>query len=183
MKYILNLVGFSCVDDFLGTYHSLFSTIFAFSLTFGTVTGIVETYSGISFMLWVFMLGGTVTDLVIGVIANVKFQNQEFETSKFMRGVFKAFVLFAIIFVTHSFKMGIVDSKIEPEILKTPFIYLVATIHYSFIMLIGLYILLSIVENLAKMNFEVAVSLTKILKVKIKKIENLNEDENNTENP
>lgn len=179
ITYILELVGFDSVNDFLGTYHPLFASIFAISITFGGIVGFFELYSGISFLLWIFMIVGTIGDLTFGVIANLFYLNQEFESKKFIRGIFKAFVLFAVIFITNIFKLGIEHSAIKPEILKDPFIYIIATIHYSFVLLIGIYILLSIAENLAKMEIPVAISLTKILKVKIKRIENLERDEEN----
>ena len=51
----------------------------------------------------------------------------------------------------------------------------VATIHYSFVLTIGIFILLSIAENMAKMEIRAAVTFTKILNMKIKKIEKLND--------
>ncbi|MPS66831.1 phage holin family protein [Chryseobacterium sp.] len=180
INYILELAGFDNINDFLGTYHVLFPSILSISISFGATVGFLETYSGISLLLWVFMIGGTVADLLIGVYANLYYLKQEFDTTKFTRGLFKGFILFVIIFITNTFKMGIEDSAIKPEILKDPIIYITATIHYVFVTLIGLYILLSLAENLAKMQISVAVSLTKILKVKIKKIENLNENESDT---
>lgn len=179
INYILELAGFENINDFLGTYHVLFPSILGISISFGAGVGFLETYSGVSFLLWVFMIAGTIADLIFGVYANLYYLHHEFETKKFMRGVFKAFILFAVIFITNIFKMGIENSAIKPEFLKEPFIYLTATIHYSFVLLIGIYILLSIAENLAKMEIPVAISLTKILKVKIKKIENLEKDEEN----
>lgn len=182
INYILELAGFHGVNDFLGTFYPLFSTVFAFSISLGSIIGFFELYSGLSIMLWCFFIMGTIADLVFGVIANLVFEKQEFETTKFMRGVFKAFVLFVVIFLTNMFKLGIENSEVKPEILKDLLIYTTATIHYSFVSLIGLYILLSIAENLAKMKIGVAVSLMKVLKVRIKKIENLKDDETDINN-
>lgn len=180
IKYILGLAGFESTNDFLGTYHPFYPNLLAVSLSFGAAVGFLETYSGVSLLLWVFMICGTIADLGFGVYANLYYLKHEFETTKFMRGVFKAFVLFAVIFITNIFNMGIEDSNIRPEILKEPFKYLTATIHYSFVLLIGVYILLSIAENLAKMEIPVAISLTKMLKMKIKKIENFENNEEST---
>lgn len=179
INYILHLAGFENANDFLGSYHYHFANIFTISITIGSLIGFVETYSGVSFLLWIFMILGTVADLIIGVIANLFYLNHPFETKKFMRGIFKAFVLFVIIFITNLLKIGIEYSKISPEAIKTIFTYITATIHYSFVLLIGLYILLSIVENLAKMKIRVAISLASILKMKIKSIENFNQNEKN----
>jgi len=172
---LLQIMGFDGIPDFFGKYYPLLSGVFSFSLTFGAVTGAIEAHSGISFILWVFFAASTIFDLGFGTYVNVVFLKQEFDSTKFFRGFFKAFVMFAIIFLTNTFKKGLVESNIEPEFLETTLIYITATMHYSFVSAIGFFILLSINENGAKYNIPACVSLVKILNMKIKKIEELNE--------
>lgn len=178
ITYILKLAGFQDTHDFWGTYYPLFASVATISISIGSVVGFFELYSGLSIMMWVFMVLGVIVDLAFGIIANLYYLNQKFDTTRFIRGIFKASVLFVVIFLTNIFKLGIEGSNIKPEILKDPFIYITATIHYSFVLLLGIYVLLSIAENMAKMEIAVAISLTKMLKVKIKKIENITNDEN-----
>ena len=79
-----------------------------------------------------------------------------------------------LIFLTNTFKVGIYTSAIYPEYLKEIAIYATSTIHYTSVLLIGIYILL-VAENGAKIGIPFCVSLVRLLKVKIKKFEN---DEN-----
>ena len=64
---------------------------------------------------------------------------------------------------------------------------MVATIHYSFVMLISLYLLTGISENGAKVGIPVFESVTRMLKIKINRVEKMGEqyigniDENSTE--
>lgn len=181
INYILQLMGFLSVEDFFGKYHPLFGSIFASSLTLGIFSGFIETHSGISMLLWVFFAAGTVVDLLVGLYANLVYLDGKFESDRFFRGIFKPFVMFSVIFLTNTFKRGLETSAITPEWIKDMAVGTVATIHYSFVLTIGIFILLSIAENMAKMEIRAAVTLTKILNMKIKKIEKLN-DENDINN-
>lgn len=175
---ILNTMGFTGIEDFFGNYYPFLGVIFASSLTAGAVTGAIEAHSGISILLWVFFAAATIFDLIFGTCVNLLYLNQKFESVKFFRGIFKPFVMFVVIFLTNTFKHGLVDSHISPEFLASTLIYVAATIHYSFVATIGIYTLLSIAENAAKIGISPAVTLVKILNVKIKKIENLNDQDN-----
>ena len=168
-------MGFDGISDFFGKYYPLLSSVFSVSLTFGTITGAIEAYSGISIMLWVFFAAATFFDLVFGTWVNVIYLRQEFDSTKFFRGIFKPFVMFVVIFLTNTFKEGLESTDIEPEFLDKTLLYITATMHYSFIATIGIFTLLSIAENAAKIGIPSAVTLVKILNMKIKKIEDLNE--------
>lgn len=172
---LLQIMGFDGIPDFFGKYYPLLSGVFSFSLTFGAVTGAIEAHSGISILLWVFFAASTIFDLCFGTYVNVGFLKQEFDSTKFFRGIFKPFVMFVVIFLTNTFKKGLLDSNIDPEFLETTLIYITATMHYSFVATIGVFTLLSIAENAAKYGIPTAVTLVKILNMKIKKIEELNE--------
>lgn len=176
INYLLQLMGFLDVGDFFGKYHPLFGSIFASSLTFGIFSGFIETHSGISVLLWIFFAAGTVFDLLVGLYANLIYLDGKFESDRFFRGIFKPFVMFTVIFLTNQFKRGLEASHIAPEWIKDMVVGTVATIHYSFVLTIGIFILLSIAENMAKMEIKAAVTLTKILNMKIKKIEKLNDE-------
>ncbi|MGC5744375.1 phage holin family protein [Chryseobacterium sp. NFX27] len=181
INYILKLMGFLNVSDFLGKYHPLFGGVFASSLTFGIITGFIETHSGISILLWIFFAAGTLFDLLVGLYTNLIYLKLKFESDRFFRGIFKPFVMFVVIFLTNTFKRGLENSHIKPELLEDLAVYMTATIHYSFVITIGVFILLSIAENMAKMDIRAAVTLTKILNMKIKKLEKFN-DENDIDN-
>ena len=164
------------VPDFFGKFYPLLGSVFSISLTFGMFSGLIETHSGISILLWVFFIGGTILDLLIGIYTNIFYLKNQFETDRFFRGIFKAFIMFLVVFLTNTFKRGIEDTNITPEILQNVAIYIIATIHYSFVLVIGVFILLSIAENMAKMGIRAAVILVNILNMKIKKIEKFNDE-------
>ncbi len=172
---LLQIMGFEGIPDFFGKYYPLLSGVFSFSLAFGAVTGAIEAHSGISILLWVFFAASTIFDLGFGTYVNVGYLRQEFDSTKFFRGLFKAFVMFSVIFLTNTFKKGLLASNIEPEFLESTLVYITATMHYSFVATIGFFILLSINENGAKYDIKACVTLVKILNMKIKKIEDLNE--------
>ena len=181
LNYILQMMGFLCISDFFGKYHLLVGNIFVGSLTFGLFTGFIETHSGISILLWVFFAVGTLADLLVGLYANLIYLGGKFESDRFFRGIFKPFVMFTVIFLTNTFKRGLENSNIKPEFIEDMAVYMTATIHYSFFFFFGIFILLSIAENMAKMGIRPALSLVKILNMKIKKIEKFN-DENDIDN-
>ena len=172
---ILHTMGFNSVPDFFGKYYPLLNSIFSFSITFGAVTGAIETHSGISILLWIFFAASTIFDLLFGTYVNTIFFKHQFDSTKFFRGIFKPFVMFSVIFLTNTFKKGLLQSNIEPEFLKTSFIYISSTMHYSFVMVIGIYTILSIAENGAKIGIKACIILVNILNIKIKKIEQINE--------
>ena len=176
INYILETMGFESISDFIGNFSPLFIPILALTIPIASILGFIETYSGISIMFWVFMIFGAVIDLLLGVIANVFYLKQEFETQKFMRGIFKAFVLYVVVFLTNTFKMGIEHTEVRPEILEPLMYNTISTLHYTFVLLMGVFILFSIAENMAKMEIPVAKSFVKILSIKIKKLENGNKD-------
>lgn len=173
LNYILNLAGFSGVNDYLGTFSFLLKPLAILSVTSASLVGFVETYSGVSFMLWVFLIFGTFFDLGLGWYANVSYLNQPFESHKFWRGLMKSFVTVCFIFLTNFLKLGVFDSEISLGWYKETLVFLSSIIHYSVVFLIGLYLLLGIAENLAKMEVSVAKSIVKILKMRINSIEDV----------
>lgn len=114
----------------------------------------------------------SIFDIGLGFYANVIFLGNEYNSKRMFRGIFKAFVLMVMIFLTNTFKLGISESNITPEYVETMSVYATATIHYSTVLLIGMYILLGIAENGAKIKIPVFVSIVRVLRVKINKIEN-----------
>ncbi len=169
---ILKYAGFSDLNDLLGTFAPLKNQVLGTSLTLGGFAAFIESFSGISFMLWVFLAASSIVDLFFGLIVNVFFLKQEYESSKFFRGVFKAGMMFIMIYLTNTFRVGIEESVIKPEYMKATSIYITNTIHYAAVLIIGLYILLGIAENGAKLKIPVFVSLVFFLRIKIKNIEN-----------
>jgi len=174
VNYLLTLAGFEGINDYLGTFALFFKPLFFFSITTASVVVFIETYSGISFMLWVFLALGTLFDLALGWYTNVFYLKLYFETVKFYRGVFKSFISIAFIFLTNVMKIGIYESAIEPDYLKNTIMYVSATIHYSITFIIGLYLLLGIAENGAKMKIRFCESIIKIVRMQIKDTENMN---------
>lgn len=172
---LLHTMGFDGIPDFFGKYYHLLWSVFSVSLTFGSITGAIETHSGISILLWVFFAAATIFDFTFGTYVNVGYLKQDFDSTKFFRGIFKPFVMFVIIFLTNTFKDGLETSDIEPEFLDSTLRYITATMHYSFVATIGVFTLLSIAENGAKIGIPACVTLVRILNMKIKKIEDLNE--------
>lgn len=170
-NYLLQTMGFENFQDMLGTFSPYFSKILTLSIYLGSIIGFIETYTGISFLLWVFLCLASAFDIMLGLYANVVFLKMPLETKRMFRGMFKAFVLMCIIFLTNTFKIGIEDSNITPEFVQTSSIFIIATLHYSSVLLIGLYYLLGIAENGAKIEIPFCVSLVKILKMRINKLE------------
>lgn len=179
LNYIFSLAGFNDINDYLGTYSMLVKPLFYFSVSSASLVGFIETYSGISFMLWVFLALGTIFDLAIGWYTNVYYLNTHFETRKFFRGILKSFITLSFIFLTNSLKVGVTSSEIHPEFLETTIIFISALIHYTIVFLIGLYLLLGIAENCAKMGIPVAKSIVKILKMKINSVEEIGGNKKN----
>jgi len=175
LNYILQAAGFENLQDMLGIFSPYFPKILVLSIYMGSSIGIIETYTGISLMLWLFITAASIFDLGLGLYANVVYMGNPYESKKMFRGIFKAFVLMTLIFLTNTFKVGIDTSAIYPEYLKTMAIYATSTIHYTSVLLIGIYILLGVAENGAKIEIPFCVSLVRLLKIKIKKLEN---DEN-----
>lgn len=171
INYILEAAGFENFNDMLGIFAPYFSKLLVASLYAGSLAGFIEAYTGISVMLWVFIVSASIFDLGLGVYANIIYLGKEYSSKRMFRGIFKAFVLMIIIFLTNTFKVGIESSQISPEYLETLTRYTTATIHYSSVLLIGLYILLGIAENGAKIEIPFCVSLVRILKVRINNIE------------
>lgn len=168
----LDMMGFNNFQDFLGI--SLNPKILGvISLSFGTAGAFIEAWTGISLYLWLFLTLASIFDIAFGVYANIIILNNEFVSKRFFRGIFKSFVVLFIIVITNSLHLGVQHSNINPEFLKTTFQYIAATIHYSFVMLIALYLLAGISENGAKIDIPVFKSLSKIIKLKITKVEDL----------
>lgn len=177
MKYLLQALGFSDFNDLLGTFYFLFPKLLSFSLYTSAIVGFIEAYTGISFMFWLFMLLASIFDLALGFYANVIVLKNPVESAKAFRGIVKMFILMTIVFLTNTFKVGVETSIITPKVIHDFAIYAVDTIHYTSVLLIGLYILLGIAENGAKVEIAFCVSLVKILKMRINNIENKNNDE------
>lgn len=182
----LDMMGFENTQDFLGI--SLNPKILGLvSISFGTIAGLVEAWTGISMYLWMFLTLASIFDILFGVYANVMVLRNDFVSKRFFRGVFKSFVVLFIIIITNSLNLGVKHSNINPDFLKVTFEYMAATIHYSFVMLISLYLLTGISENGAKVGIPVFESVTRMLKIKINRVEKMGEqyigniDENSTE--
>lgn len=172
MRKILEIVGFKDLQDVFGTFYTLLPSIATLSLISSSILGFIETYSGISIILWVFFAFAAFLDLIVGFYANIVYLKRPYESTKMFRGILKAFILFAIIFLTNTFKLGVETSVINPEIIKDGAVYATASLHYFSVILIGLYVLLGIAENGAKLEIRFFETMVKILNVKIKNIEN-----------
>lgn len=174
----LDLMGFNNLQDFIGI-STQFKLMSILSLTFSVagflagLTTIIETWAGISILLWLFLTLGAITDIGFGFVVNVFFLKYAFCTRRFFRGVFKAFVTLFLILLTNTLKRGVETSVIDIAALKVTFEYLVSFIHYIVVLLIALYQMAGIAENGAKINIRICVFLSKIMKIKIKDIENL----------
>lgn len=173
INQFLNLAGFKDASDYLGTFSSFVKPIALASFSIAGIVGFIETYSGISFLLWVFLVVGSFFDLFLGWYTNVFFLKQDFETSKFFRGIMKSFVTVSFIFLTNLLKIGILDSEVSIEWYKATIIFIASVIHYTSVFLIGMYLLLGVAENLAKLDVAPAKSFVKILKMRINYVEEI----------
>lgn len=172
----LDMMGFDNYQDLIGiatTPKPIATTIVLF---LGGLGGLIETWTGISLYFWLFLTLSSIFDIAFGVYANVVILKAPFESRKFFRGIFKSYIVLFIILITNSLDLGVRHSNIQPEYLKTTFQYMASTIHYSFVMLISLYLLIGISENGAKINMPIFKSLTKILKIRINKVENIGDE-------
>lgn len=172
----LDMMGFHGFQDFLG-FNINPKMLGLLTISFGSLGGMIETWTGISMYLWLFLTLGSIFDICFGIYANIIVLGNEFESKRFFRGIFKSFVVLFIIVITNMLNLGVKDSDINPEALKTVFEYLAASIHYSFVMLIALYLLTGISENGAKIEIPVFKSLSKILKIRISKVEDIGSGE------
>lgn len=169
------MMGFDNYHDFISfSYSPKFVGLFSIGL--GTIGSLVELWTGISLYLWLFLTMASIFDIAFGVYANVVVLNQLFNSKRFFRGVFKSFIVLFIIVITNNLNLGVRYSKIEPEFLRVFFEGVVGTIHYSFVMLISLYLLTGISENGDKIQIPVFQSLTRMLKMKIRKVERFGDD-------
>lgn len=173
LTQILNLAGFTDTQDYFGNYYYALKPLFTASLYAGSFIGFIEAYSGISFMFWLFLCLGTLFDIAFGTYANLIHLEKPFETEKFFRGLFKSFVVLLMIFLTNFLKLGVETSAITPEFLKVSAIYMVATLHYSVVFLISLYLLLGVSENGEKVGIQACASINKLVRMRIKKIEEI----------
>lgn len=171
----LDMMGFDNTQDFIGLVPN-FKLMSMLTISFGSIVAFVEAWTGISVMLWVFLTLASIFDIIFGIYANIIILGNDFVSKKFFRGIFKSFIVLFIIVITNSLHLGVSYSNINPDFLKVTFEYMSATIHYSFVMLISLYLLSGISENGAKIDIPVFVSLSRMLKLKIKKVENIGED-------
>lgn len=167
LNYILSLAGFTDINDFLGNHAYLFKPLLFISVTTGGVISFVETYSGIPIMLWVFLILGNIFDLGLGWYTNVIILKQPFESDKFFRGIMKSFVAICIVLFTNFLKLGVEDFNISYRWYKTFLVFTTSIIHYSFVFLIGLYVLLGVSENGEKLGIKVCKSINKILRMRI----------------
>lgn len=174
----LDMMGFDNFQDFLGLNLNP-KMLGILSISFGGFSGLIETWTGISMYLWLFLTMATIFDIAFGVYANVIILRNDFESRRFFRGIFKSFVVLFIIVITNSLNLGVKHSDMNPEFIKIAFEYMAATLHYSFVMLISLYLLTGISENGAKIGIPVFKSLSTMLKMRITKVESLGQS--NTE--
>ncbi len=172
IKKILEIAGFKDLADVFGNFYALLPSVASISIVSSSLLAFIETYSGVSIILWVFLALAAFLDLIIGYYANIIYLKQPYDSTKMFRGIFKAFVLFSIIFITNTFKLGIERSIINPEIIRDGAVYATASLHYFSVILIGMYVLLGIAENGAKLEIRFFQKMVKILNMKIKKIEN-----------
>ena len=52
----------------------------------GSSIGFIETYTGISLMLWLFITAASIFDLGLGLYANVVYLGNPYESKKMFRG-------------------------------------------------------------------------------------------------
>lgn len=172
----LDLMGFQSTTDLLGVSLQVKPLIIPL-ISLGAVTSFIENFTGIHVYLWMFLTIASAFDILFGYITNVFFLKEGFVTRKFFRGVFKSFVVLSLILLTNTLKKGVELSDIQPEVLKTVADYVTSSMHYTFVLIIALYLLFGIVENGAKMEIPVFKSLSRILRIKIAKIEEVATEE------
>lgn len=175
MIKIIKILGFKDLPEAFGTFYPLLPSITTISVVISSMLAFIELYSGISILFWVFFVAASLFDLGLGCYANIIFLKQPYESDKMIKGIVKSFILFVIIFITNTLKLGVETSNIVPQILKDASIYSMASIHYSFVIIIGMFILMGISENGEKIGIQACASINKILRMKIKKIENNHE--------
>lgn len=168
----LDMMGFENTHDLVGNDLN-YKLITLIAVGLGSVSGFVETWTGISVLLWVFLTLTSIFDIAFGIYANVIILKSDFESKRFFRGVFKSFVVLFIIILANMFKLGVLDSDFTPGFLKSIFDYTANAIHGTFVVLIALYLLVGISENGAKIDIPVFKSISKLLKMKINSIESI----------
>ena len=171
----LDLMGFDGIKDLVGTSVNT-RNLTLISIAAGGFGAFIETWTGISMYFWLFLTMSTVFDVLFGMYANMVVLGHHFESRAFFRGIFKSFIVLGIIVITNSLYLGVEHSNISPNYLKEIFQHMASAIHYSFVMLISLYLLTGISENGAKIDIPVFKSLSKLLKIKINKIEHLGDE-------
>ena len=177
MKYLLNLVGFSDISDLIGLHlnSEAFHKIIAFSTVAGIwitiATSIIEEWSGLSIFWFLFIVLGSVIDILFGLVVNVMVLKNHYESAKMIRGIFKMVIVIILILLINLLLKGTEKSANNYTIIKEVISYMAATLHYTIATIVSLFILLGISENGAKMDWKLFISINKIFKVKIKNIE------------
>lgn len=171
-KYLNNIVGFDNLSDVIGYNAALLSKqVVLLSISFSWVFAILESLLGINSNVVYLFVVGNLFDLVFGLCVNVFYLKASFSTSKGFRGLFKLFIAFFLVYLTNNLRLSFVDISPDHQMLNTTINYITSTIHYFIVLLIGLYTILGIVENAAKLELDIFVKLAKILRMKIKGIE------------
>ena len=173
MTAFLKLMNFTDIYDL-----AIFSVFTKNMLAYATVFGIgvnlipsIEWLTGLNIMFVIFIIAGSLVDILLGVYSNVIYKKGHFESSKFFRGIVKMFIVFSMVVLLNTLVLGVHNTEFMIPAIGTGFEYAVTTIQYGVLFLISLVILLGIAENGAKMEIPVFKSIARFIRMKIKKVE------------
>ena len=174
MKHdFLKTFGFDSANDFINN-----------TLPMGYMKGIlvlsifapaVERVLGMPLDLLIFFVLGLILEALMGIIAAVWYTEEGFRTAKFGRFFVKVLVFFGSISVVNFLKLGFEKLQIKQPHINSFIDYSLDAFYAFFVFMIGAYLLLSIIENGAKMQIPGFKEAAKFLKIKIKQF---NENQN-----
>jgi hypothetical protein len=165
IDYLLHEFGFEGFTDFfISTFGIMFSKN---SILLGMVLGFsFNSLVGLEPALLLTIIGLFLLEIVTGTVASIYFQDEKFDKEKLSRSIIKLFAYPILLIIIQQFKnfeigtVGVMDMNINFFDLA----------HTALIFLVVLQVLISFLENLSLMGFKELDIVTKIFKMKLRKV-------------
>lgn len=180
LDYMVQTFGFSSVKQFIKDTFPMTGLKIIIPLSF--ICALAKLIFGTPLEYLIFIVLGIAVEVGMGAYAAVVIKGESFNSRKFGRFAVKIVVFLATILITNLLRVSFLKLDIQSEPLRIFINYTLDTLFCFSLLLIGLYLVLSIAENGAKMKISFFVSLAKILKININKVEDLAKGSNNDTN-
>lgn len=165
LNFHLEGLGFSSVNDFNeSAFHlSSFKPIFLTSFSLGTAAVCIETYLGITPLVYLSFMALIVGEFITGIKASKK-KGRKIQSRKLGRMITKMAVYTAIIGILFSFA-----SQLNPPNLWGFEVNIYQWIYYTVLNMIIIQLIISLLENLTEMGFAETNKIFRLLKSKLDK--------------